>query len=202
MVRHVANVRVTHRITDHLDVSQSRAVVRGARTDTDRLLVRASDQDVQCTHIALPESELRIIDSADVERTPIHSGSIVSNVKTVCEDGSLGQVRCTSLLIVLQGACQRLWQRAFRYQMCMHVDVLCVYEGERERERESVCVCMYHVYMYTCIHTCMCMHVSGALSLSRSLSLSLSFSLSLSLSLCVCVFCVCVCMCVCVCVCV
>ena len=98
MVRHVANVRVTHRITDHLDVSQSRAVVHGARTDTDRLLVRASDQDVQCTHIALPESELRIIDGADVERTPIHSGTIVSNVKTVCEDGSLGQVRCTSLL--------------------------------------------------------------------------------------------------------
>ena len=98
MVRHVANVRVTHRITDHLDVSQSRAVVRGARTDTDRLLVRASDQDVQCTHIALPETELRIVDSADVERTPIHSGSIVSNVKAVCEDGSLGQVRCTSLL--------------------------------------------------------------------------------------------------------
>ena len=61
-------------------------------------MLQASDQDIQCTHIALPESELRIIDSADVERTPIHSGTIVSNVKTVCEDGSLGQVRCTSLL--------------------------------------------------------------------------------------------------------
>jgi hypothetical protein len=98
MVRHVSNVRVNHRITDHLDVSQSRAVVRGARSETDQLLVRASDQDVQCSIIAVPESELRIIDSADVERTPIHSGTIVSNVKTVCEDGSLGQVRCTSLL--------------------------------------------------------------------------------------------------------
>jgi hypothetical protein len=62
------------------------------------LLVRAGDQDVQCTHIALPESELRIVDDSDALHTPIHSGSIVSNVKTVCEDGSLGQVRCTSLL--------------------------------------------------------------------------------------------------------
>ena len=61
MVRHVANVRVNHRITDHLDVSQSRAVVRGARTESNRLLVQASDQDAQCTHIALPESELRIV---------------------------------------------------------------------------------------------------------------------------------------------
>ena len=98
MVRHVSNVRVNHRITDHLDVSQSRAVLRGARTESNRLLVRAGDQDVQCTHIALPESELRIVDDSDALHTPIHSGSIVSHVKTVCEDGSLGQIRCTSLL--------------------------------------------------------------------------------------------------------
>jgi hypothetical protein len=98
MVRHVSNVRVNHRITDHLDWSHSQLVIRGARSETGRLLVRASDQDVQCTHIAVPESELRIIDDSDALRTPIHSGTIVSNVKTVCEDGSLGQVRCTSLL--------------------------------------------------------------------------------------------------------
>jgi hypothetical protein len=63
------------------------------------VLLRASDQAktaVQCTHIALPESELRIIDDSDALHTPIHSGTTVSNVKTVCEDGSPGQVRCTS----------------------------------------------------------------------------------------------------------
>ena len=98
MVRHVANVRVTHRIVDHLDWSESKLVIRGARTESNRLLVRAGDQDIQCTHIALPESQLRIIGDSDALHTPIHSGSIVSNVKTVCEDGSLGQVRCTSLL--------------------------------------------------------------------------------------------------------